>query len=119
MATPSKRIVVPLLRRSPAFRFLSMVVLVMSLGIEVLSCTFVECVAIAPAEREGRTCRLEPLELCDDPGSFGVLFDVPVVLPGVLCLAESPIARRCLQSAVAFVPDEFHGAIDHPPQISS
>lgn len=116
MATPAKTRAFSIVRRSPAFRVLSMTVLVLSLGIEVLSCTFVESVAISPAKRSGRAITIETLQLCDNHYSLGALFDVPVILSGALCLEASPVARLYYQQVAAFVPDGFHRAIDHPPQ---
>lgn len=120
MVTPANKRAVSHLQYGPAFRVLAMVVLVLSLGIEVLSCTFVECAAIASAERNGGALCLESLQVCNDRDTFGVLFDVPVILTGALCLLASPAKRRYLQHAAACVPDGFRGAIDHPPhQFSS
>jgi hypothetical protein len=108
-----------LLRRSPVFRALSLVVLVVSLGIEILSCSFVECVARTPAERSGRAICSEPLQVCDDLDTYSALFDLPVLLPWAPCLVASPAARLYPRQGVAFAPDGFHGAIDHPPQFRS
>jgi hypothetical protein len=119
MEISSKKPVAALLRRSPVFRALSVVVLVVSLGIEVLSCSFVESVAPVSAERSGRPVCPEPLLVCDNHDSFGVLFDVPALLPWAPCLVTSPAERRSLQQAGDFAPDGFHGAIDHPPQFRS
>ncbi len=96
-----------------------MVVLILSLGIEVLSCTFVECVTVAPTEQCGGAFSLESLQVCDDHDTIGVLFDVPVNLPGAPCLLASVAPRRYLQYAAAFAPDGFRGTIDHPPQPGS
>lgn len=116
MATPAKTCAFSVVRRSPAFRFLSLAVLVVSLGIEVLSCSFVESVAIPPAERSGRAFTIETLQLCDNHYSLGALFDVPVILSGALCFEASPVARRYHRQVAVFVPDGFRRAIDHPPQ---
>lgn len=119
MARSAKKPAASLLRRCTVFRVLSMVVLVVSLGIEVLSCSFVECVALAPAERSGYAFCLEPLQVCEDIDTFEVLFDLPVLTQEAPCLLASPAERRYLQNVVAFTPDGFHGTIDHPPQFRS
>lgn len=116
MGNYAKKREVARLQNGPAFRVLAMVVLVLSLGIEVLSCTFVERVAIVPVERSASGFCLEALQAGDDHDTFGVLFDVPVLLQGASCLLAAPAERQYLLQLAAFAPDGFHGAIDHPPQ---
>jgi hypothetical protein len=96
-----------------------MVVLVASLGLEVLPCAFVECVAVAPGGQGAGAFCLEPLQTCDAEDSLdGVLFDFPFLLPGGGCLFPSTEAQWHLPDAAAFAPDGFHAAIEHPPQLS-
>lgn len=117
MATPAKTRAFSLVRRSPAFRVLSLAVLVVSFGIEVLSCTFVVRVPTAPAERNGSPFSIETLQVCDNHVALGALFDVPVSLEGALWLEASPVPGWHQQQVVALVQDGFRRAIDHPPQI--
>jgi len=120
MATSSIRHAVPLFRHSPAFRALALVVLVASLGIEALSCTFVESTAAAPAGGSGFASRVEPPQVCDGRGPFNdVLFDIPVVVPVTCSLSPSPAAWRHLPRAMVFSLNGFHAPIDHPPQLRS
>jgi len=119
MVTPANKRAVSHLQHGSVFRVLAMVVLVLSLGMEVFSCTFVVSVASAPAEQSRGAFFLESLQVCDDHDTFGALFDMPVIIPGVPCLPASPAGRRNLQRTAAFAPEGFRGAIDHPPQFSS
>lgn len=119
MVTPAEKYAVSVFRRSPTFRALAMVVLVVSFGLEILSCAFVECVAAAPTERNGRDACLESLQVCDDHNSsFNVLFDKPVFLLGTPCLFLSPAVWWYSQNTPTFAPDGFPATIDHPPQLS-
>jgi hypothetical protein len=119
MAIPSRVPAASRPRRKPAFRVLAVAVLVVSLGIEVLSCTSVGCFAMTSTARSAVVFAIESLQVCDDQDMFGALFDVPVLLPGAPCLLVTPAERWYLQQSAAFAPDGFSGAIDHPPQFRS
>jgi len=96
------------------------VFLIALLGMEILPWGFVDCVPAAPGNVSARTFRIEPLEVCDHGDSFvGVLFDLPVLLPGAPCLIPSTETLPLAQQAAAFVPDGFRPVIDHPPQFSA
>jgi hypothetical protein len=93
-------------------------VLVTLLGLQVLPWGCVECAPAVPGGDRGRICTVEPLQVCDDGDSFlGILFDLPVLLPGSPCLFPSTETLPLVQQAAAFVPDGFLPAIDHPPQL--
>jgi hypothetical protein len=95
-------------------------VLVALLGLEILPWGFVECAPAVPGEQSERAFSIEPLQVCDHGDSFvGVLFDLPVLLPGAPCLLPSTAALPLVQQVSAFVPDGFRPAIDHPPQLSA
>jgi hypothetical protein len=105
-------------RLCPVLRALGAVVLIASLGLEILPWGFVECAPAIPGEQGDRAFSIEPLQVCDHGDSFvGVLFDLPVLLPGAPCLFPSPQALPFVQQAAPFVPDGFRPAIDHPPQL--
>ena len=107
-------------RLRPILRICVSFLLVAVLGMEVLPGGFVECVPAIPGEQSERAINIEPLQVCDHGDSFlGVLFDLPVLLPGAPCLFPSTAALPLVQQAVAFVPDGFLPAIDHPPQLSA
>lgn len=90
------------------------------MGMEILPWGFVESAPAAPGGQPERTFCIEPLQVCDHGDSFvGVLFDLPVLLPGAPCLLPSTETLRLVQQAAAFVPDGFRPAIDHPPQLSA
>jgi hypothetical protein len=89
-----------------------------ALAIGILPWGFVESTPAQPGAERGRTLCIEPLQLCDSSDTFlGVLFDLPVLLPGAPCLLPSAETLRLVQPAAAFVPDRFRPAIDHPPQL--
>ena len=107
-------------RVCPVLRALVSVALVASLGLEILPWGFVECAPATPGEPCDRSFSIGSLQVCDHGDSFvGVLFDLPVLLPGAPCLFPSTEALLLAQQAVAFVPDGFLPAIDHPPQLSA
>lgn len=111
---------VPRFRMRPAVRILIAALLVGTLGLEILPWGYVECVPAAPGEKSGRAFRIEPLQVCDHGDTFlGVLFDLPVLLPGAPCLYPSPELARLFPEPAAFAPDGFLPAIDHPPQLPS
>ncbi|MHB8893606.1 MAG: hypothetical protein ACYC99_00300 [Candidatus Geothermincolia bacterium] len=96
------------------------VVLVVALGMEILPWGFVERAPAVPCGQPERTFCIEPLQVCNHGDSFaGVLSNFPVLLPGVHSLLLSTETLRLVQQAAAFVPDGFHAAIDHPPQLSA
>ena len=102
-------------RLFPVLRAFVSVALVALLGMEILPWGYVECVPGATSERS--LC-IEPLEVCDHGDSFvGVLFDLPVLLPGAPCLFPSTETLPFVQLAATFVSDGFIPAIDHPPQL--
>jgi hypothetical protein len=103
-----------------ALRVFVSVVLVAAMGMEILPSGIAECAPAVPGGEPGRTFCIEPLQVCDHGDSFvGVLFDLPVLLPGAPCLLPSTETLRLALQAAAFVPDGFHPAIDHPPQLSA
>jgi len=107
-------------RLFPALRAFVSIVLVALLGMELLPWGFVESLPAVPGGQSERTFCIEPLQVCDNGDSFlGVLFDLPVLLPGAPCLFPSTEALPLVQQTVAFVPEGFHPAIDHPPQLSA
>jgi len=96
------------------------VTLLALLGMEILPWGFVDCVPAIAGVPSERTLCIEPLQVCDHGDSFlGVLFDLPVLLPGAPCLFSSTETLPFVQQAAAFVPDGFLAAIDHPPQLSA
>lgn len=108
------------LRCGPVLRVLFAVLLIGSLGLEILPWGFVECVPAVPGEQGERTCIISPLQVCDHGDLFlGVLFDLPVLLPGDPGLFPPPEVVRLFPEAAVFVPDGFPPAIDHPPQLSA
>jgi len=107
-------------RTCSALRAMVPVVLIALLGMGMLPCGFVECVPAVPGGPLERTLCIEPLQVCDHGDSFvGVLFDLPVLLPGAPCLFPPPEGLPSVQQAAAFVPEGFRPAIDHPPQLSA
>lgn len=107
-------------RPSSTLRAFVSVILIALLGMEILPWGFVECVPAVTGGPIERTFSIEPLQVCDHGDSFvGVLFDLPVLLPEALCLLPSTVALPLVRQAVAFVPDGFRPAIDHPPQLSA
>jgi len=107
-------------RLRPVLRTFLSVVLVAFLGTAILPWGFVECVPAIPGGPLERTLCIEPLQVCDHGDSFvGVLFDLPVLLPGAPCLFPPPEGLPSVQQVAAFVPDGIHPAIDHPPQLSA
>jgi hypothetical protein len=93
-------------------------ILLILLGLEILPCSYLEPVTLSAAGSRGFACSIEPLQVCDHGDSFlGVLFDLPVLLPGPPSLFPSSETLSLVQQAVAFVPDGFLPAIDHPPQL--
>lgn len=105
-------------RLRPVLRALIAFVLVAFLGLEILPLGFVEFLPAPPGGPGERTACLEPLQVCDCGDTFlGVLSDLPVLLPGAFCLLPSSAALPVVQEAVAFVPDGYRPAIDHPPQL--
>jgi len=107
-------------RLRPVLRAVVSVLLLTVLGMEILPWGFVESVSTVPGGQSERTFRIEPLQVCDHGDSFlGVLFDLPVLLPGAPCLFPSNKEQSLVQQAVAFIPDGFRPAIDHPPQLSA
>ncbi len=112
----------PVLRRrpGPVPRAIVTVVLVTLLSLATLPCGFMAGVSTLPGEQSDRTCRIEPLQVCDHGDVLlGVLLDLPVLLPGAPCFFPSLESQPRVQRAVAFVPEGFHPAIDHPPQLSA
>ena len=104
----------------PFLRAFVSVVLIASLGFEILPWGLVECKPAIPGGKSEHAFRIEPLQVCDHGDSFvGVLFDLPALLPGAPSLFPSTEALPLVQQAVAFVPDGFLPAIDHPPQLSA
>lgn len=107
-------------RPSSTLRTFVSIILIALLGMEILPWGFVEGVPAVPGGPIERTLGIEPLQVCDHGDSFvGVLFDLPVLLLGALCLLPSTEALSLVQQGVAFVTDGFHPAIDHPPQLSA
>lgn len=108
------------IRPSSRLRVVISIVLLALLGMEILPLGVVECVPAAPGGAVERTLSIEPLQVCGHGDTFaGVLFDLPVLLPGALCLLPSTETLPLIQLAVAFAPDGFRPAIDHPPQLSA
>jgi len=107
-------------RQCRVLRVFVSVVLVAALVMEILPWGFVESAPAVHGGHRERTFCVESLQVCDHGDSFvGVLFDLPVLLPGAACLLPSTETLWLVQQAAAFVPDEFHPAIDHPPQLSA
>ena len=105
-------------RLCPTLRVFASILLVAALGMEILPWGFVECAPAVPGGQSERTFCIEPLHVCDHGDSFvGVLFDLPVLLPGAPCLFPSAETLPVVQLAASFVPDEFLPSIDHPPQL--
>jgi hypothetical protein len=118
MATLRQAVPVARQRNTPVFRMLSLVVLVASLGLELLPSVFGECIAVAPGECAGRVFCLEPLQGGAEGGSQHVeLVDFPVLLPGASGLFPAAQERRRGDDAADPAPDGFHATIDHPPQL--
>ena len=104
----------------PVLRAFVSVAVVAFLGTAILPWGFVEFVPAVPGGPVERTLCIEPLQVCDHGDSFvGVLFDLPVLLPGAPCLFPPPEGLPSVQQAAAFVPEGFRPAIDHPPQLSA
>jgi hypothetical protein len=104
----------------PSLRTFVAVLLVALVGIGILPFGFVECLPSTPDELRERSLRIETLQVCDDGDSLiGVLFDLPVLLPGTPHLQPSAGTLLLVRQAMAFVPDGFHPSIDHPPQLSA
>lgn len=104
----------------PLLRAIVAVVLVASLGLEILPWGFIECEPAVPGGKSEHAFRIEPLQVCDHGDSFvGVLFDLPVLLPGAPCLLPSSETLPLVQRAAAFAPDGYRPSIDHPPQLSA
>ena len=96
------------------------VLLVVLLGLHILPWGLAERAPAIPGEPSERAFSIEPLQVCNHGDSFvGVLFDLPVLLPGAPGLFPSTETLPLVQHAVAFVPDGFLPAIDHPPQLSA
>lgn len=107
-------------RLCSGLRIVVSVILIAFLSMEILPWGFVECMHAVPGGDSERTFRLEPLQVCDHgDSSLGVLFDLPVLLPGAPGILPLTEALALVGQAVAFVPDGFHPAIDHPPQLSA
>lgn len=120
MKNTSKKNRVCRFSRCTVFRVLVTAFLIGTLGLEILPWGFVECVPAVPGGQSGRTFSIEPLQVCDHGNSFlGVLFDLPVLLPGGPCVFPSPEVTRFLPEAVVLLPDGYLPAIDHPPQIAA
>jgi hypothetical protein len=67
-----------------------------------------------------RTFSVEPLQVCDHGDScVGVLFDLPVLLPGAPSLLPSSVSLPHVQQSGAAVPDGFHPSLDRPPRFST
>ena len=96
------------------------VVLFALLGMEILPWGFGERVSADRGGGSECTASIEPLQVCDHGDSFlGILFDLPVLLPGAPCLFPSTEALPLVQQAAAFVSDGFHPPIDRPPRLSA
>ena len=106
--------------RCRVLRALVSVVLLASLGIEILPFGFVECAPVVSGAQQQRTVSIEPLQVCDHGDTFlGVLFDLPVLLPGGLCLHPSSERLPLVRSAAVCIPDGFAPSIDRPPRRSA
>jgi hypothetical protein len=91
-----------------------------ALCVETLPLGFVEPASFHPGDRRERTVSIEPLQLCDHGDAFlGVLSDLPVLLPGALCLFPSVEARSLGQPTVQLAPDGYPPVMDHPPRRSA
>jgi hypothetical protein len=96
------------------------VFLIALLGMGILPWGLVEGAPDVPGGPLERTLCIEPLQVCDHGDSIvGVLFDLPVLLPGAPCLVPSPVTLPLVQQANAVAPDGFLPAINHPPQLSA
>lgn len=107
-------------RSRRCFQALVAVALVVSIGLETLPGGFVESATDLVGGRGERTASLTTLQVCDlgDP-LLGVQFDLPLLLPGAPSLPPTTELRRRPPDAAAPVPDGFHPAVDHPPQLSA
>lgn len=115
-------------KRGQDFRFSSCrtirsvvsVALIALLGMEILPWGLVECVPAVPGGPVECTLGIEPLQVCDDGDPFaGVLFDLPLLLPGAPFLLPSTEAQPLFQQSDSVVSDGFRPAIDRPPQVSA
>lgn len=102
----------------PALRAFVSVIMVAALGLQILPWGCVAFAPLLPGEDRELACVIEPLQVCDDGDSLlGDLSELPVLLPGGPCLFPATATLPLGQQAAAFVPDGFHPAIDHPPQL--
>lgn len=104
---------------APFVRVLVSAVLVAALALEILPGGVETAPAVAGGTSE-YAFRIEPLQVCDHGDPFvGVLFDLPVLLPGAPSLFVSTETRQFAQPAAVFVPDGHLPSVDHPPQLSA
>lgn len=90
------------------------------MALEILPCAYQEEPTLASAGPGSLTCRIEPLQVCDQGDPFlGALANLSVLVPGAPVLILTSQVFYLVPDGASFVPEGFRPAIDHPPQLST
>lgn len=94
------------------------VVMLVLVALEIVPCSCLRDPTDSLSGSGTITCRFEPLQVCEDGGSFlGALANHPVLVPCALVPFASHELLGCTPEGTILLPDGFKPIVDRPPEL--